>query len=112
MAEESDNNNGAAGGQRKAPTVVWDDSELQTTYANVVNSSSTREEVTVFFGTNQTWNLTTDNEVKVKLSNRVIMNPIAAKRLWVLLGAVLKEHESRNGTIEVRTQVPETTTAS
>ena len=33
----------------------WDDSKMQTTYANVVNASSTREEVSIFFGTNQTW---------------------------------------------------------
>jgi len=90
------------GSQRKSPTVAWDDSALETTYANVVNASSTREEVTLFFGTNQTWNLSAENEVKVKLTNRVILNPIAAKRLWVLLSAVLQEHEKKNGTIEVR----------
>ena len=31
------------------PSVKWDDTKMQTTYANVVNVSSTREEVSVFF---------------------------------------------------------------
>ena len=35
--------------------VRWDDANMTTSYANVVNVASTREEVTLFFGTNQTW---------------------------------------------------------
>ena len=40
-------------GKPVAPTVDWDDSNMSTSYANVVNASSTREEVTQFFGTNK-----------------------------------------------------------
>jgi len=35
--------------------VNWDASKMKTSYANVVNANSTREEVSVFFGTNQSW---------------------------------------------------------
>ena len=86
----------------KTPKVHWDDSAMKTCYANVVNASSTREEVTIFFGTNQTWNLKEDAEVVIKLSDRVILNPLAAKRLWTLLGGVLSEYESRYGALDIK----------
>lgn len=84
-----------------APTVDWDDSEMRSTYANVVNASSSREEVTVFFGSNLTWNPAKASKIHVKLTDRIILNPHAAKRLWILLGAVLSQHEKRFGTIEI-----------
>lgn len=104
MANE-DNNAQAAGidvGTPAAPTVDWDDSDMRSTYANVVNASSTREEVTLFFGTNQTWNPGKAKEFHVHLTDRMVLNPHAAKRLWVLLGAILGEYESRFGKLEVQ----------
>ena len=58
---------------------------LRQSYANVVNAASTREEVALFFGTNQTWNLAKEREVTVQLTNRIILNPYAAKRLNSML---------------------------
>ena len=84
------------------PRVRWDDSNMSSSYANVVNATSSREEVTLFFGTNQTWNAN-DDEYTVQLTERIILNPFAAKRLNLLLGAVLKEYESRYGVLEVET---------
>lgn len=75
----------------------WDDSKMQTTYANVVNASSTREEVSIFFGTNQTWNVPQDNEVTIQLTDRMVLNPFAAKRLLVLLNKIISEYEERFG---------------
>lgn len=83
------------------PTVRWDDSGMSTSYANVVNVISTREEVTLFFGTNQTWNISDSREVTVGLSDRIVLNPYAAKRLWVLMGNVLKEYENRYGVLDL-----------
>jgi hypothetical protein len=94
------NETSAAGidvGQPAAPTVDWDDSQMRSTYANVVNASSTREEVTVFFGTNDTWKPTADRKFHVTLTDRIVLSPYAAKRLWVLMGAILGEYESRFG---------------
>lgn len=88
-------------GTPAAPTVDWDDSEMRSTYANVVNASSTREEVTLLFGTNQTWNPGADRKFNVKLQDRIVLNPHAAKRLWMLLGAILTEYEKRFGAISV-----------
>ena len=86
----------------KGPKVIWDDSNMKTSYANVVNATSTREEVTLFFGTNQTWNVSADKEFVVQLSDRLVLNPFAAKRLWTLMGAVLNEYESRYGLLELK----------
>ena len=82
------------------PKVNWDDSSMQTSYANVVNAASTREEVILLFGTNQSWKGLED-EVDVHLSNRIILNPYAAKRLAILLGGVVAQYEKRFGTLGV-----------
>ena len=88
-------------GRPVVPTVNWDDSQMRTSYANVVNASSTREEVSVFFGTNMTWSLNDKREFNVKLNDRVVLSPFAAKRLAILLQAILKEYETRFGKLEV-----------
>jgi len=101
-----DKNNSAAAketGKDKPPTVNWDDSGMQTSYANVVNAFSTREEFTLLFGTNQTWSIGAGNNVNIKLSDRLILNPLVAKRLWTLMGELLKEYEVRYGALEVAT---------
>ena len=108
MAEDNDGNASdpdVAGptevGKPAIPVVNWDDSEMQTTYANVVNAASTREEVTLFFGQNETWNPGPAKTFDVKLKDRIVLNPHAAKRLFVLLGAVLAQYEKRFGEIKV-----------
>lgn len=89
----------ASGGTK----VRWDDSKMKSTYANVCNVASTREEVTLLFGTNQTWH-TGGKEVVVELSDRIILNPYAAKRLTTLLNAVVKQYEEHFGAIDIETQ--------
>ena len=81
-----------------APTVRWDDSKMRSSYANVCNVSSTREEVTLLFGTNQAWRQG-QKEVVIDLSERVILSPHAAKRLQKLLGGVVEEYEKRFGSL-------------
>ena len=86
---------------KEVPDVTWDDKNMQTTYANVVNMSSTREEVSVFFGTNQTWNFREQNKVTIELTNRIVLNPFAAKRLLVLLNRIVSEYEKRFGALQI-----------
>ena len=83
------------------PSVVWDDTRMVTHFANVVNIQSTLEQVDLLFGTNKTWNVANERHVKVELTDRVILGPFAAKRLWMALGNVLKEYESRYGGLKV-----------
>ena len=54
----NDRSEGAAAGAQPAATqqtIRWDDSSLKSSYANVCNVSSTREEIVLIFGINQTW---------------------------------------------------------
>ena len=93
-----------------AEGIRWDDSQMASSYANVVNATSSREEVTLFFGTNRTWSAAEIDNVVVSLSNRIILNPHAAKRLLTLLAAVLAEYERRYGAINIsprQDQLPE-----
>lgn len=85
----------------EVPKVVWKDDNTRTTYANVVNCISSREEVMIFFGTNQSWNVEPGGELKVDLTDRMILNPHAAKRLLTLLAAVLAQYEKRHGKINI-----------
>lgn len=87
--------------QPNTPIVDWDDSNMESSHANVVNATSSREEVNLFFGTNETWKASETREVHVKLNNRIVLSPFAAKRLWILLGAVLKQYEKRFGEIDI-----------
>jgi hypothetical protein len=82
-------------------TVAWDDKEMRTSYANVINVISTREEFSLFFGTNQTWNLAEAPGLVVKLDNRVLLTPHAAKRLQLLLTERLAEYEKRFGSFNL-----------
>lgn len=87
--------------QANAARVEWDDSKMDTTYANVANAASTREEVALVFGTNKTWKISEDKPVKIELTNRIILSPYAAKRFSMLLNGVLEEYESRFGKLDV-----------
>jgi hypothetical protein len=89
-----------SGGDRSVQTLRWDDSRMTSTYANVCNVSSTREEVTMLFGTNQSWH-TGQPELTVQLTDRIILNPFAAKRLSMLLNNIIREYESRFGVLQI-----------
>ena len=42
------------------------------------------------------------SEVTVKLNNRIVLTPYAAKRMQALLGEVIKQYESRFGALELQ----------
>lgn len=83
-----------------APKVNWVNSGMKTTYANVCNVSSTREEVSVMFGTNQTFNAVQDGIV-IELTDRIILNPYAAKRLALVLTGVIQQYETAFGELSL-----------
>jgi hypothetical protein len=84
----------------EAPKVVWDDSKMHTSYANVCNVLGTREEIMLLFGANQQWR-TGQAEVTVLLTDRIVLNPFAAKRLHKMLEQGLKEYETRYGELKL-----------
>ncbi len=76
--------------------VKWDDSKMRTSYSNVSNVATTREEIMVLFGTSQAWMNTTD-EVTVELSERILLSPFAAKRLLTMLSKSISDYEANYG---------------
>ena len=80
--------------------IVWDDSKMSLNYANVCNVSTTREEFNLLFGTNQNWN-TSKPEVLIELSNRIVLNPSAAKRMSILLANAIQQYEEKVAPIKI-----------
>lgn len=78
--------------------VRFDTSNIKSSYANVCTMNSTREEVVINFGLNQSWERTA-NEVQVELSNRIILSPFAANRMLEMLQKLVEEYEKRYGAI-------------
>jgi len=76
--------------------VKFDTSDLKSTYCNVCNGTSTREEVVINFGVNSTWDMTRD-KIEVALQHRIVMSPHAAKRVRDMMVRLIEEHESRYG---------------
>lgn len=84
--------------------IVWDDSKMASFYADVVNLQSTREQVYLFFGTNQTLSLgdsRPDGPMRIELNSRVILTPHATKRLLLALSDIIKKYESRFGELKI-----------
>lgn len=74
----------------------FDTSNVKSTYCNVANATSTREEVVINFGVNKTWDMG-GGELEVQVEHRIILSPFAAKRLQQLLTRLMSEHEARYG---------------
>jgi Protein of unknown function (DUF3467) len=81
------------------PTMRFDAANVTNSYANTCYASSTKEEVVLNFGLNQSWERG-QKEMQVQLTNRIILSPYAAKRLVVLLTAVMQQHEARFGPLD------------
>ena len=83
-----------------APNIEWDESALQTSFANFCNVMGTREEMALIFGTTVSWNQAQAN-LKVQVHHRILMNPYAAKRLMLLLQQGVQQYESRYGELKL-----------
>lgn len=84
-----------------APQINWDHAKLKTSYANVCNVNSTREEVSLLFGTNNSVNTGEPGEITIELSDRIILNPYVAKRLAGILGNVVRNYEENHGVLQL-----------
>jgi hypothetical protein len=84
--------------QTRSVKVRFDDSEMSSHYANVANVGVSKDEVTLLFGTNQTWGAVGD-EIVIKLATRMIVTPSVAKNLCETLQRVLQEYEAKVGKI-------------
>ncbi len=96
----ADKKDQSAGASESAPTIHWNDDAMQTSYSNICNVAGTREEVSLFFGTNESWQAG-KRPVEVRLNHRILITPYTAKRLQLLLENTLKQYEGRYGKIEL-----------
>ena len=94
-----DDNNKATAAAGVAPKVSFDTSNLKSSYANVCTMNSTREEVVLNFGLNQSWERSSQ-DVKIELNNRIILSPFAAQRMQEMLEKLLGEYKTRYGEIK------------
>lgn len=88
-------NDPAAAGAR----IKWNTQDLKSSYVNFANANSTREEVVLNFGLNNSWDRS-QSEVEVELAHRLVMSPFAAKRLAELLTKLVAEYEGRYGDLK------------
>jgi uncharacterized protein DUF3467 len=76
--------------------VTWDESDARNVYANVAQVKATRDEVMLLFGASQTGQAD-QNDLRVQLNERIVLNPIAAKRLAIQLNKSIQAYESSFG---------------
>ena len=77
----------------------FDTSAVKSTYCNVCNATSTREEVVINFGVNKTWDMN-NGDMDVLVEHRIILSPFAAKRLQEMINRLISEHENRYGELK------------
>ncbi len=78
------------------PKLRFDTSSVKSTYCNVCNATSTREEVVINFGVNKNWDMNS-GDIEVMVEHRIILSPFAAKRLQDMINRLITEHETRYG---------------
>jgi len=105
MSSDSPKKSSSVPEQGTAMQLKWDDSNMKSSYANVCNAMSTREEVVLMFGVNQAWH-GGQKEVTIQLTDRIILSPHAAKRLSLLLNNLIKQHEDRFGALNIEVPKP------
>jgi hypothetical protein len=91
--------NGQNGQNGQMVRLELDDSHVTAAYANFCRVASTPEEVILDLALNP--DPTGAPVQRVKLTQRVILNPFTAKRLAALLSATVKRHEQVFGPLEI-----------
>jgi hypothetical protein len=80
-----------------AQGIRLDIGELKSSYCNICNANSTREEVVLNFGVTHDWDRGQNGELR--LLHRIILSPQAAKRFAGLLNRVIQDYETRHGSL-------------
>lgn len=87
-------------GQAEQRRIMLDASAAATSYANTCHVASTKEEIVLNFGLSQSWEQP-QQDLRIQLTNRIILSPFAAKRLALLLGAVVQQYEGQFGALDL-----------
>lgn len=78
--------------------IRWDESSARNIHADVCTVAASREEISLIFGTEKTTHQAV-HAAAVQLTDRIILNPFAAKQLAAALNRVIKDYESAFGTL-------------
>jgi len=83
-------------------TLKFRTESLKSSYCNMCNATSTREEVVLNFGLNQNWDQpgARSDVLEIDLQHRVVLSPFAAKRLSEALGQLVSDYEARYGKLD------------
>ena len=79
--------------------IVWDNSDARSAYANVAQVKASRDEIMLLLGTSQKGQAD-QNELRVQLNERIVLNPVAAKRFAIQLNKSIRGYESRFGSLD------------
>ena len=79
--------------------ITMDDSNVQAAYSNFCRVTGTPEEVIIDFSLNP--NPYAQQDQKIRVDNRLVLNLYTAKRLYAALQQTIMRHEQSFGVIEL-----------
>lgn len=97
-----------AGGPQQTATLRVNDANASTSYSNFAIVTSTPEEAVINFGINLMIP-NQEKEVRVDISDRVVMSYASAKRLAITLSNLIQRHEAAHGVIDINPKPPQQT---
>ena len=109
MAEETQPQVSTTEGQQQSVQVVLDERELRTTYSNAYRIHTAPEEVVIDLG----FNMANPNQQQggqpqllFKVTDRIVMTYVNAKRLAMSLGQLVKRYEQQFGELPMQPGQP------
>ena len=81
----------------RKPGIVWDDSHASNLRANVFKVAAAQGELALFFGETQK---SRENESLVRITRRILINPLIAKKLSIALQYAVQQYESQYGYLD------------
>lgn len=96
---EGDTGPAAPDGTPPDRRVRLDTAQMKSSYCNVCNATSTREEVVLNFGLNQSWDRP-EGDLEIAIQHRVILSPHAARKLHGVLDELIAAYETRYGPLD------------
>ncbi len=81
----------------REPEIIWDDSHASNLRANVFKVAAAQGELALFFGETQK---SRENENLVRITRRILINPLIAKKLSIALQHAVQQYELKFGSLD------------
>jgi len=88
-----------AGDAQQQVKITLDDANVSASYSNFCRVTGTPEEVVIDFALNP--NPFSQQDQKIRIDNRLVLNYFTAKRLFAALQQTIMRHEQNFGVIEL-----------